>query len=158
MMPSESTSPMASGDLEELLVVVRRALSSRYGMDVGADATSEAARWAVENGERLAAMTNPGGYLFRVGQTAAGRLLRWQRRTVTYPREPHVEDEPYLGGDVFDALKRLSADQRTAVLMVHGYGFHYREVAEVLGKSEAAVTSDVHRGMSKLRTLLEDPS
>ena len=42
-----------------------------------------------------------------------------------------------------------------AVLLVHGYGFSYREVAEVLDVSEAAVTNHVHRGLRKLRSRLE---
>jgi DNA-directed RNA polymerase specialized sigma24 family protein len=42
--------------------------------------------------------------------------------------------------------------------MVHCYGYRYRDVAEVLGVSDAAVTNHVHRGLARLRTLLGDPS
>jgi RNA polymerase sigma-70 factor (ECF subfamily) len=61
-------------------------------------------------------------------------------------------------GDVdealFNALRRLTPDQRVAVVMVHMYGFSYREVAELTEASESAVTNYVHRGMNRLRVLL----
>lgn len=160
MLPADSeTYTSAVADLDELLVSVRRALVSRYGPDIGAECTSEAARWAVEHPQRLTALDNPAGYLFRVGQTAARRLLRWRHRTFEWTNEtqPFEDGEP-LDDELFDALRQLSLDHRTAVLLVHGYGFTYRDVAEVLDVSEAAVTNYVHRGLKRLRKLLEDPS
>ncbi|MDQ3312202.1 MAG: RNA polymerase sigma factor [Actinomycetota bacterium] len=152
-------SPPGAADLDALLLPVRRALVARYGTDVGAEAAAEVAVWAVEHDERLAPMTNPGGYLFRVGQTAAGRLLKWGKREVQFPTEPRWDDAPDLDGDVFDALRELREEHRTAVLLVHGYDFTYSEVADLLGVSESAVTNFVHRGMTKLRSILgEEPS
>jgi DNA-directed RNA polymerase specialized sigma24 family protein len=42
------------------------------------------------------------------------------------------------------------------VLLVHGYGFTYREVVDLLHVSEAAVTNHIHRGLTRLRSLLEE--
>jgi DNA-directed RNA polymerase specialized sigma24 family protein len=41
-----------------------------------------------------------------------------------------------------------------AVVLVHCFGYRYREVAELLGVSEAAVTNHVHRGLARLRSML----
>lgn len=147
-----------SADRSQLVVEleprVRRALVARYGVDVGCEAAAEAMVWAVEHGDELAAMTNAAGYLFRVGQSAARRQFR-QRGRPSFPAEPSWADAPDLPGDVFDELARLKPEQRVAVLLVHGYRFTYREVADLLEVSEAAVTNHVHRGLTKLRIRLE---
>ena len=41
------------------------------------------------------------------------------------------------------------------MLLVHGYGYSYREVADLLEVTEAAVTNYAHRGLKKLRSRLE---
>jgi RNA polymerase sigma factor (sigma-70 family) len=133
---------------------VRRALVARYGVDVGDDAASDAIAWAWEHVDRLAGATNPAGYLFRVGQSAARRRFRWRRPAPSFPREPADPELGSLDVDLFDALKQLKADQRVAVVMVHGYGFTYREVAEVLDTTETAVTNHVHRGLRRVREIL----
>jgi len=143
-------------DLEPRL---RRALVARYGLDVGCDVAAEAAAWGLENGDRLLAMANPAGYLYRVGQSAARRLHRADRGRVSFPREHAFADDEAEGadlpGDVFAELARLRHEQRVSVLLVHGYRFTYREVADLLDTTEAAVTNHVHRGLAKLRRRLE---
>lgn len=142
--------------IDAWIVPGRRALVARYGVDVGAEAAAEAATWAVEHTARLATMANPAGYLYRVGHTAATRAVRWSRRQVRFPADQLAAESLLPDVDLFRALEQLRGDHRTAVLLVHGYGFTYREVAELLGVSEAAVTNFVHRGMTKLRSILGD--
>ena len=57
--------------------------------------------------------------------------------------------------DVFRALEQLRPAQRSAVMLVRSYGFTYAETAEVLNVSEQAVANHLHRGMKKLRTIME---
>ncbi|HWL42729.1 MAG TPA: RNA polymerase sigma factor [Ilumatobacter sp.] len=140
--------------LERVGPIVRRALVARYGTDAGAEAAAEAVAWGWEHGELLTTMANPGGYLYRVGQTAARRSRRRLKRSA-FPVEPAWHDAPNLPGDVFDALYRLTPDQRVAVLLVHGYRFSYRETADVMGVTHDAVRNHVHRGMRRLRAELE---
>ncbi|MCP3878646.1 MAG: hypothetical protein GY701_09695, partial [Sulfitobacter sp.] len=47
---------------------LRAALMAAYGPDVGADAAAAALAYGWENWDRVSAMANPAGYLFRVGQ------------------------------------------------------------------------------------------
>lgn len=133
---------------------LRRALVARYGIDLGTEVAADAMAWGVEHPDRLAGMENPIGYLYRVGQSAARRHLRAGRLPIRFPAEAHGGDAE-LPGDVFEELKLLKPDQRVSVLLVHGYGFTYREVAEMLSISEAAVTNHVHRGLKRLRRRLE---
>ena len=63
--------------------------------------------------------------------------------------EPMVE--PGLG----EALGRLTDRQRAAVVLVHGYGWTMREVAELNGSKVTSVQNHLERGLSKLRRALE---
>ncbi|HUF96608.1 MAG TPA: sigma-70 family RNA polymerase sigma factor [Ilumatobacter sp.] len=136
---------------------VRRALVARYGIEIGDDAAAEAFAWAWENLDEVEGMSNPAGYLFRVGQSAAKRLMGWRRQHRKLYEPPADSDlRARMDNDLLSSLRRLSTDQRAAVLLVHGYGFSYAEVADTLGVSEAAVTNHVHRGLKRLRRLLGD--
>ena len=137
---------------------VRRGLVAEFGVEIGSDVAAEAVAWAWEHLDRLAVMTNPAGYLYRVGQLAARRHLRWQRGRTPFPAGPTwaTANVPEFDEAMMSALRMLKSGQRVAVVLVHGYGFSYREVAELLGVSEAAVTNHLHRGLTKLRTILEE--
>ena len=63
--------------------------------------------------------------------------------------EPQVE--PGLGR----ALARLSERQRVAVVLVHGYGWTHREVAELTGSRPTTIQNHLERGLRKLRADLE---
>ena len=137
---------------------VRRALVAGYGVEVGTDAAADAMRVAWERWPGIAAMTNPAGFLFRVGQSRARPHLRWQRR-----RHLVTPDDVAVDGvdgaallDLFDALGRLRPSQRIAVVLVKSHGFTGREAAELMGITEAAVANHVRRGLIRLRLTLED--
>jgi RNA polymerase sigma-70 factor (ECF subfamily) len=66
------------------------------------------------------------------------------------------EVERYLdGAPVRDALARLSADRRRAMLMHHVGGWSFREIARKLGIQESAAKLRSSRGMQQLRDLLK---
>jgi len=132
---------------------LRRALVARYGVDVGVEATADAMAYAWERWNEVAAMANPAGYLWRVGQTSARRHRRWQRT-------PHLPLEVVAEGTTTEpglpaALQRLRPDERVAVVLVHGYAWSYAEVAALLGVPVTTIRNHVHRGMHRLRRALE---
>jgi hypothetical protein len=47
-----------------------RAFVARFGVEVGSDVHAETVAWAWQHRDRLGELTNPAGYLFRVGQSA----------------------------------------------------------------------------------------
>ena len=57
--------------------------------------------------------------------------------------------------DLLRAMQRLPAMQRACLLLVKSYGFSYREAGDILGVTEAAVTNHVHRGITRLRSIME---
>jgi RNA polymerase sigma-70 factor (ECF subfamily) len=53
------------------------------------------------------------------------------------------------------ALASLSEQQRAAVLLVHGYGYSFRQAADVLNVSLSTVRTHADRGLARLRSQLE---
>jgi RNA polymerase sigma factor (sigma-70 family) len=131
---------------------LRRAFASLYGRDRGADATAEALAYAWENWERIRTMERPLGYLFRVGQTRT-RRLRIRRRD-TFP-EPDPASSPWIEPGLPRALASLSDQQRVTVVLVHGFEWQLREVAELLAVRVTTVQNHLERGLAKLRHELE---
>lgn len=135
---------------------LRLALIARYGPDVGAEATAEALAYGWEHWDRLAPMSNPAGYLYRVGQTRSRGLFRsrqlWSRRTSFPDRSESLEPvvEPALPA----ALTALSEPQRVAVFLVHGFGYSVREVAELLDVTPSTVQRNADRALAGLRDSL----
>lgn len=150
--------PAAAADIgtwiSAFLPTLGRALVARNGLADGSDAAAEAAAWAWEHRDELADMTNPAGYLYRVGQSSLRRRrFRERQRSALIP-DVVARDSPPFDDALFTALKRLTEAQRVSVVMVHMYGFSYRDVAAVLDVSEAAVTNHVHRALTRLRRIL----
>lgn len=118
---------------------------------MGREATAEAFAYAWEHWDRLAVMQNPAGYTYRVGQRVGERLTR-RRDPVVFT--PPASEQPIVEPKLAPALSRLSARQRTAVVLVHGLGWTHRETAEFLGLSTSSVQKHLERGVERLRRAL----
>jgi DNA-directed RNA polymerase specialized sigma24 family protein len=136
---------VASGDR------LRAALVSAYGLEVGIEAASEALAYGWESWERLQTMSNPVGYLYRVGQTAAARHRRAQPRL----DRPLPNELPDFEPGLVPALEQLSEQQKVCVLLVHGHGWTRTDAAELLDISPDTVRTHLERGMAKLQRLLK---
>jgi RNA polymerase sigma factor (sigma-70 family) len=140
---------------------LRRALVAAYGLDLGRDAAADALAWAWQHWDRVHAMTNPAGYLWRVGQTSVRRTTRRRVHEVVDGREFElelIEDgrgerrvEPALNA----ALDGLSPQQRAAVVLVHGHGYSLSEAGEALGCSISTIRNHVARALRRLHAALE---
>ena len=132
---------------------LRRALVARYGPEIGREATADAMAYAWEHWDRVSAMDNPGGYLYRVGQSKSRRFFR---RRVAFPA-PQDHGLPWVEPALAPALAALSSRQRQAVVLVHGFGYTHAEVADLLGLSRSSIQNHVERGLAALRDRLEVP-
>src|SRR5580698_1154390 len=128
---------------------LHRALVAKLGWEQGREATAEALAYAWQHWPKISAMANPGGYLYRVGQSR----VRWRKSGTVFARPDDGANsfEPALG----PALAALTERQRVAVVLVHGYGWTAREVAEVTGIKTTTVQSHVERGLARLRSQLQ---
>ncbi|MGN0037937.1 MAG: RNA polymerase sigma factor [Coriobacteriales bacterium] len=66
--------------------------------------------------------------------------------------EPAAAEEE--GGSVLAAVQELPAAYREPIYLHYGEGYKIAEVAELTGKSEAAVAKNLSRGRAMLRTML----
>jgi DNA-directed RNA polymerase specialized sigma24 family protein len=129
---------------------LNHALAAAYGIEVGHEATADALTYAWENWSKVRVMANPGGYLFRVGQSKA---RRYRRRAPMFPGVSELgipEVEPGLPM----ALEVLSEAQRLAVVLIYVLGWTEDEAAAMTGVDRSTVRRHRDRGISKLRAAL----
>jgi RNA polymerase sigma factor (sigma-70 family) len=138
-----------------------RALAAAYGFEDGRDATAEALAYAWENWDRLRHVANLPGYLFRVGQSRSRRFRQpvipgmpgGRSRGPTLFASSDDADHAFEPG-LPAALAALTPRQRIAVVLVHGYGYTLREVAELTGIRQTTVQNHLIRGLARLRATL----
>jgi DNA-directed RNA polymerase specialized sigma24 family protein len=131
---------------------LRGALVATFGADLGREAAAEALRYCWEHRERVLAMDNSIGYLFRLGQRWGRRQRsRTSRRILMDPEDAELPGfEPGLDA----ALRRLSTRQRQVVVLCHGFGLSHAEAAAVLDISRSSVQNHAERGLRHLRHAL----
>lgn len=130
-----------------------QALVSSYGPVDGREATVDALSWAWEHWDRLESVSNKIGYLYRVGQTAT-------RRFASHHLELQRDSSDLRGIADFDpglmpAMRALSEQQRTTVLLVHGFQWSQTEVADLLDINPSTVREHLRRAIDRLRNELE---
>jgi RNA polymerase sigma-70 factor (ECF subfamily) len=71
-------------------------------------------------------------------------------------QEVAYQPEESVDGAAWDRrLAHLAAGQRRAVVLRHVVGLSYREMAEALGRPQGSLKADVHRGLTKLKEIME---
>jgi DNA-directed RNA polymerase specialized sigma24 family protein len=128
---------------------LRRALVAAYGPQRGREAAAEALAYAWQHWDDIRAMANPAGYLYRVGQS------RTRPRLVPplFPPLPDGHDH-WVEPELPAALEQLSERERVATVLIEGFDWTYREVAEMTDLSISSVQSYRERGLQKLRAAL----
>ena len=135
---------------------LEQALVARFGLHDGMEAAAEAVAYGCEHWNRVQAMGNPVGYLYRVGESSAKRRgVRRRLREGVLVAEPSTTDSP-VDIDLQRALARLTAPQRVAIVLVHAHGHTYADAARIMDMPVTSVTNHVNRGLARLRHLMED--
>lgn len=144
------TDPRVGRLFESFAPRLRQALLAYGGSHDIDDAVADTFTYLCEHSDRVLAMANPHGYLYRV---ARSRVSKSRRRQPTLPPVPPTlqpEVEPGLPA----ALATLSDKQRVSVFLTTGLGWSAREVGEFLGIGESSVRNHCARGLAKLRAHL----
>ncbi len=94
--------------VEETEPRLSHSLAAAYGIEIGTEVTADALTWAWEHWEKVRAMDNPAGYLYRVGQSKA---RRYHRPRKLFPALPPRE-VPGVDPELPSALDALSPRQR----------------------------------------------
>jgi DNA-directed RNA polymerase specialized sigma24 family protein len=143
-----------------------RVLVAHHGPDVGAEALADAYAYAWEHWDRVSMATNPVGYVFRVGdRVGIRRAVKARRESPARSGDDPgslvsaagCDDSTFGAGLGLQSLLRaLSTRQRAAVLLVHGYGWSYRDAAETMDLPLTTLTNEVTRGLQKLREQMKN--
>jgi RNA polymerase sigma-70 factor (ECF subfamily) len=112
--------------------------------------------------QNLAKLDDPGrfaAWLFRIAHNEAYSLLRRRRPENELSEPAHADRGPALlpielSLAVESALKRLSGEQREAVLLKIYQGFKFEEIAEVLNCPVSTVKSRLYTALDLLKTSL----
>lgn len=128
---------------------LRRALVASLGFERGRDATAEALLWAWQNFNRAKDLDNKVAFLFRVGQSKS------RSRKTPFVFERSASHEPLYDPGLAPALESLTEHQRIAVVLINGFDWKLREVAELLSVSVSTVQTHLDRAMHALRSKLE---
>ena len=67
----------------------------------------------------------------------------------------HVAEANFNRQEIRQAINKLKGDQQQVILMRFIEDFSYAEIAAALGKSEGSVRVILHRGLAKLKTILD---
>ena len=134
---------------EETEPRLRRALVAAYGAERGREAAAEALAYAWEHWDAIRDMGHPLAYLYRVGQSRTRG--RQSRPLFARPSDP----EPWFEPNLVAALEELTEAQRSAVVLVHGFAWTMKEVAECAGIKVTTVQNHLERGLRKLRAELK---
>jgi DNA-directed RNA polymerase specialized sigma24 family protein len=131
---------------------LRQSLTAALGVEWAREATAEALAYGWEHWDRVGAMENSAGYLYRIG-------LHWGRkaatqRSVVFPAAV-VEQSGWVEPGLPAALAGLSEKQRLVVYLVHGHDWTLSEVAHLLKVSKGTVQKHMERGMARLRAQLK---
>lgn len=148
MLGNDTMSATFSTFVEAHEARLRHALTARYGPEIGKDAAADALAYGWEHWTRVRAMDNPCGYLYTVGADRGRRMAA--RRRVLFPTVPQ-QRAPWVEPNLSSAVAKLTDRQRTVVLLLHGYEWTQREVAETLGISKASVQRHAERALARLR-------
>lgn len=124
------------------------------------DIAQEAMTKAHQHWDRIARYERPGAWLRRItinGALSRRRRLRREFKTLRRralerrPDEAHVAERD---DELWEAVKRLSPRQRSAIALFYQQGHSTREIASILGCSVSTATSHLSEGRKRLASEL----
>ena len=132
--------------------MLRTLLAFSGDPEVARDSVAEALAQALRRGS---ALREPLAWTWRTAfKVARGELKRRRAMGRAHHQRPYEIPEPAV--DLVKALRSLSPSQRAAIVLHHVADRPVREVATILGTSQAAVRVHLSRGRRRLRELLEE--
>jgi RNA polymerase sigma-70 factor, ECF subfamily len=112
-----------------------------------------------ERWDRVAAMDEPGGYLYRTAVNLARNRLRRLALAARRTLVPGQAEDPFTAADLRDemvrALRGLGERQRMALVLSDLVGLSSEEASSMLGVKPATVRSLASQGRAALKRTME---
>ena len=118
--------------------------------DIAEEAMAEAFARAIS---RTGTIRDPVAWIYRTAFRLANEELQAERRRGPSPTDAETAPPPELSG-LIEALRRLSPNQRAAIVLRHVLDLDIAEVAHRMGTAQPTVRVHLHRGRKRLRELL----
>jgi RNA polymerase sigma-70 factor, ECF subfamily len=120
------------------------------------DASQEAMARVYERWDRVRGMDSPEGYVYRTALNLYRKRLRRRRPVAADPpgASPDPADAAERRALIRDALRRLTREQREALVLVEWLDLPSEEAGAMLGISAESVRARVHRAKAALRERL----
>lgn len=111
----------------------------------------------LEHPRSFASAEHEKAWIIRTAVNACKDLLKshWRKTTVELDAAGQVPAPEAEEGSLLAALELLPPKYRTVIYLYYYEGYAAREIAQLLGESPAAVSTQLSRGRARLRTLLE---
>jgi RNA polymerase sigma-70 factor, ECF subfamily len=118
---------------------------------IAEEATAEAFARAVAHADRI---RDPVRWIYRTAFRVAAAEMKRERRAPDPATDVDARADGL--GALVDALRRLSPNQRAAIVLRYEADLPVDEVARRMGINAATVRVHLHRGRARLRELLSD--
>ena len=120
--------------------------------EIASDAVAEAYAQAMRRGD---ALRDPKAWIWRAGfRIAAGELKKRSWTTDRIPDIGYLSEQ--VDTELLDALAKLPAKQRAAIVLFYYADASVRDIARRIGTSQLSVRVHLSRGRSRLKALLGD--
>src|SRR3954463_1493835 len=138
------------------------AISLTNNRDAADDLVQDTILRAWKNIEKFEPGTNLQAWLFTILRNGFYSTYRKRQREVADSegfyagrlRSPPEQDGKCDAQDVLEALEKVPADQREALLLIVAEGLSYEDAAQVCGTAVGTIKSRVHRARMRLAQLL----
>ena len=122
------------------------------------DAVQDTFFQLIKSGPAFESEEHEKAWLIRTATNICKNVLRhWWRRHeniedfYNLPSSENIETD-----DIFQVVMELPEKYKTVVYLYYYEGFPTAQIAEILGKKESSVRSDLRRGREKLREVLRE--
>ncbi len=98
-------------------------------------------------------------WIYKIGYNTYLNNKRAKKASIDFSDESNLiseysSDANYRFEDLYDALNKLSAKERTSFLLYYMEGYAIKEIASIVGASESGVKQHLSRGRIHLKKLL----
>jgi DNA-directed RNA polymerase specialized sigma24 family protein len=148
-----------------------RALAAHLQSEIATEALADAYAYAWKHWTALSTKENPTGYVYRIAERLGMRAEIRNRRVFSTEQLCELSDSETVNGmsptdrttetrwleayesdsSVIEILRLLPSRQRACVLLIHAYGWSYKQAAHTLDLPVTTVTNEATRGMARLR-------
>lgn len=137
--------------------VLRAAYAYLHNMEDAQDVVQDTFLQYFHTAPVLESAEHEKAWLLRVAINLSKNKLgsAWFRHTQALDESFPAELEEDLS-DVWDAVRKLPPKYREPIHLFYHEGYQTAEIAKILGRKEATVRSDLHRGRQLLKDMLKE--